>query len=277
MTVDFWGVRGTIPTPGPQTVRYGGNTPCVTVTFDDEHILVLDAGTGIRRLGQWLATTSHEIYIAITHRHWDHVEGFPFFGPIYQPQRAIHLLPVHGVTDDWSLLRLMDGVHSAVDRDVLQARFSHGEEGLLSRLAARGIRIASIPTNHPGGATAFRVETNGRSVVYMTDNELDPPGVPTTSHADFVDFCRDVDILVHDATYLATELPTRQGWGHSTIDQACALACDAGARRLVLFHHDPERTDDELDEIADETVERLAHARRGVEGIVAHEGLTLEL
>src|SRR5687768_2431990 len=174
MTVDFWGVRGTIPSPGPSTVRYGGNTPCVTITFDANHILVLDAGTGIRKLGQWLSATSHEIYIAITHRHWDHIEGFPFFGPIYEPRRAIHLLPVPSVTEEWSLLRLMDGVHSAVDRDVLQARFSHEEEGLWTKLEASGIRIAMIQNNHPGGATGFRIGYRNRSIVYMTDNELDP-------------------------------------------------------------------------------------------------------
>jgi phosphoribosyl 1,2-cyclic phosphodiesterase len=277
MTVDFWGVRGTIPSPGPQTVRYGGNTPCVTITFDANTILVLDAGTGIRRLGQMLATTTHEIYLAITHRHWDHIEGFPFFGPIYEPHRAIHLLPVPSLTDNWSVLRLMDGVHSAVDRDVLQARFSHGEEGLWSRLEAIGIRVRMLQTNHPGGGTAFRVEADGHSVVYMTDNELDPPVTPTTTHAEFVDFCRDADVLIHDATYLDQEMVTRRGWGHSSILQACTLAVDASVQRLVLFHHDPERTDDELDQIAEQSSEWLRRGHRVVEGIVAYEGLSLEL
>lgn len=276
MTVDFWGVRGSIPSPGPSTVRYGGNTPCVTIAFDERRILVLDAGTGIRRLGQWLSTTEHEIFIAITHRHWDHVEGFPFFSPIYEPHRAIHLMPVPGVTEGWSLLRLMDGVHSAVDRDVLRARFSHEESGLWRRLESEGIRVGMIATNHPGGATAFRIDSEGRSVVYMTDNELDPPS-PTTTHDELVEFCREADLLIHDATYIDAEIASRSGWGHSTIAQACSLACDSDVRRLALFHHDPERSDDELDAIAQQTDEWLHRGQRTVEGIVAYEGLSIEL
>ena len=277
MTVDFWGVRGTIPSPGPSTVRYGGNTPCVTITFDANTILVLDAGTGIRRLGQWLSTTSHEIYLAITHRHWDHIEGFPFFGPIYEPHRAIHLLPVRSVTDEWSLLRLIDGVHSAVDRDVLQARFSREEEGLWSRLEASGIRIRQIQNNHPGGATSFRIEWRGRSVVYMTDNEIDPPYEPTTSHEDLVQFCRDADVLIHDATYIDSELLPRRGWGHSTVEQSCRLAAEANVRQLVLFHHDPDRTDDDLDALGIQTRRWLERNNGAVDSIVAYEGLSIEL
>lgn len=277
MIVDFWGVRGTVPSPGASTVRYGGNTPCVSITFDGERILVLDAGTGIRRLGQWLGTTAHEIFIAITHRHWDHIEGFPFFGPIYERHRAIHLLPVPGIADDWSLLRLIDGVHSAVDRDVLQARFSRAEEGLWRRLADCGIRVGMLANNHPGGATSFRIEHRGRSVVYMTDNELDPPYAPTSSHGEIVEFCRGADLLIHDATYLESEMSTRRGWGHSTVGEACALASEAGVRRLALFHHDPDRSDAQLDAIGEHARELLRRSGPAPELIVAHEGLSLPL
>jgi phosphoribosyl 1,2-cyclic phosphodiesterase len=277
MTVDFWGVRGSIPSPGPSTVRYGGNTPCVTITFDDDRILVLDAGTGIRRLGQWLGTTTHEIFIAITHRHWDHIEGFPFFAPIYQSLRAIHLLPVPNVTDGWSLLRLMDGVHSAVERDLLQARFSREEEGLWRRLEECGIAVRMIAHNHPGGATGFRIESGGRVIVYMTDNELDPPGEPTTPHNAFIEFCRGADLLIHDATFLDEEIAARRGWGHSTMEQTCDLARESGVRRVVLFHHEPDRTDDELDAIAVRAAALLKHNGGDAEAIVAREGLSIRL
>lgn len=277
MTVEFWGVRGSIPSPGASTVRYGGNTSCVTITFDEDRILVLDAGTGIRRLGQWLGTTTHEIYLAITHRHWDHIEGFPFFGPIYEQQRSIHLLPVPTASDGWSLLRLIDGVHSAVALDVLKARFSKDEEGLLAHLDARGIGITLIQTNHPGGATAFRIDSRGRSVVYMTDNELDPPYEPTTTRRELVEFCRGADVLIHDATYLDAEMATHRGWGHSTVEQACDFAREANVRRLVLFHHESDRTDDELDAIGEMSAGLVRRGGLDIEAIVAHEGLSIAL
>jgi ribonuclease BN (tRNA processing enzyme) len=136
--------------------------------------------------------------------------------------------------------------------------------------------VRMIANNHPGGATGFRIEYGGRSVIYMTDNEIDPPNEPTTSRETLVDFCRDADLLIHDATYLDEEMTERRGWGHSTIGEACDLARDAGARRLVLFHHDPDRTDDALDAIAEQVDQRLA-AEGLMTAIVAREGLSLQL
>lgn len=173
MTVRFWGVRGSIPSPGPTTVRYGGNTSCISVHLPGDKVLVLDSGSGIKELGRSLARQSSEIYIILSHSHWDHIHGFPFFQPIYEKSRRITLFPNRaGKNVICSLLDQMDGAHFPVNADSLPSQPDCVTGDDVEFLRGRGIVASKIETNHPGGGFGFKIENAGRSAIYLTDNEL---------------------------------------------------------------------------------------------------------
>ena len=176
MIVKFWGVRGSIPSPGASTVRYGGNTSCVSVDLGLDKILVLDAGTGIRELGKSLINNNAEIFILLSHNHWDHIQGFPFFAPLYQSNHKIYLFPtLHGEELLCSLIEQMDGIHSPMKPENFALRYECIPRNPIEFLRDHGFNISRIATNHPGGGFGYRIVNEGRSVVYITDNELNPP------------------------------------------------------------------------------------------------------
>lgn len=294
MTVRFWGVRGSIPSPGVSTVRYGGNTPCVSIQQDGAGILVLDAGTGIRELGKAIAAGREEIFILLSHPHWDHIQGFPFFRPIYEPDRRIFMFPTHlGPTSICGLcqrvkaqgdrtiacplLDQMDGAHFPVFSADVPSQPRCVTEAEMDFLRSRGFHVSPIAANHPGGSFGYKVENAGRFVVYLTDNELDPPYERSTDFRGFVEFCRNADVLIHDAQYLDPDMPHKHGWGHSLVRQACDLALQANVRHLVLYHHDPDRNDDELDCIQEESRSWFAAQGSPIACTVAFEGLSLTM
>src|SRR4029450_12203825 len=203
MTLQFWGVRGSIPTPGPATVRYGGNTACVSVDLGHDTLLVLDAGTGIRALGEHVAAKDTDVFVLLSHAHWDHIQGFPFFAPIYQPHRMISLFPTYMGHTQWCpTLEQMDGMHFPVTPEDLPAQVLCPMEKGLEVFQERGCHVSWIATNHPGGGTGYRIEHAGRSVVYLTDNELEPPHEKATSFAEFAEFCRHTGVVIPDAQNL---------------------------------------------------------------------------
>ena len=278
MTVQFWGVRGSIPSPGPTTMRYGGNTSCVSVATGDDTILVLDAGTGIRSLGQALKASTAAIFVLITHTHWDHIQGFPFFCPIYQPGRAVYLFPTPSGQTPWcSALAQMDGAHFPVTPDVLPSRTQCVTQNAAAFLQHHGFGLTQIATNHPGGGSGYRIEHAGRSVVYLTDNELDPPYEKATAFEEFVHFCQGTDVLIHDAQYLESDMPHKHGWGHSLVPQVCALAVAADVQHLVLYHHDPDRTDAAIDAMQDTARTWLHDKAPHMQCTAAYEGFVIDL
>ncbi|HTR54679.1 MAG TPA: MBL fold metallo-hydrolase [Kofleriaceae bacterium] len=279
MRVRFFGVRGSCPTPGPRTVRYGGNSVCVEVRLADNTCVVLDAGTGMRELGNALAAENYQgtIHVFITHPHWDHVLGLPFFGPLYTKRSRIILHPMTVAAAERARSPLMfDGVHFPVRFEDLPAKLEVVEDLTEHRVASA--RVTKIELNHPGGAVGYRIDDDGgTSLAYLTDNELEPPRDRVTTPAELAAFARDVDLMIHDAQYLPSDMPAKLGWGHSQVNQVLELARDAGARAVALHHHDPDRDDDALDAIAATSREWASAHARSLDTIVAREGLERDL
>ncbi len=270
MTVTFYGVRGSTPAPGAAFARYGGHTTSVAVAFEGR-VLALDGGTGIRPLGHALLGTPDDVFVLLSHLHADHLIGFPFFAPLYEPGRTVHLLDYDAA--GWSPLFLLDGVHYPLQSDDLPCAARRVREHPTAFLRQHGLAVARQAVNHPGGAFGYRIEHEERSFVFIPDNELGSESyVP---RAEIVAFCRGADVLCHDAQYLDGEIEERRGWGHSSVGEAVRLAADAEVGHLVLFHHDPDRTDEALDRVQDEA--RAALAPHGTACTVAFEGLTLDL
>lgn len=286
LRLQFWGTRGSIPSPGPQTVRYGGNTPSVEVRTSDGWLIILDAGTGLRELGRSLIARANGAPIVgdifLTHAHWDHIQGIPFFGPIFQ--RGNHFTIWGSKTLETSIDRVvrdqMSPVVFPVTFEELDARIDFSEIAQETQ-RRNGYEVSAYPVRHPGGALGYRFTESrpgARALVYVSDNELGAGGkydTPDGWRAGLVAFARGARVLVHDTTYTAEEYDHYRGWGHSTYADAVTLALEAGVEQLVLFHHKPERSDDELDARVAECRE-LVQTRGGTLDVVAAaEGMTL--
>jgi ribonuclease BN (tRNA processing enzyme) len=241
----------------------------------DGQVLVIDAGTGIRELGEAILGDDREVFMLLTHLHADHIAGFPFFAPLYEKERVIHLMDYPMGAKMWSPLELMNGVFFPVEADGLASRYFRVASSPMEYLYRHGLDLTRLAANHPGGAFGYRMRAGERSFVFFPDNELHPPEVPTTPYEAFVDFCRGADVLCHDAQYLNGEMPAKRGWGHSCIEDVCDLAIAAEVDHLLLFHHDPERTDEDLDAIEADAQERLEP--HGITCACAHDGLALTL
>ncbi|RPI79526.1 MAG: MBL fold metallo-hydrolase [Desulfobacteraceae bacterium] len=245
MQVKFWGTRGSIAVPGAETTVYGGNTTCLEITPANGRRVIIDAGTGIRALGAKLAQESPatEILLLITHIHWDHVLGFPFFAPIYDSRSKIVIdgLPscIKGLRYAFDN-KMGDGFFPIKFSD-LKAKITFLKKVGQDKLEIDGMRIESMLLQHPQGALGFRIWEQGKSLVFMTDNELKTDRKRAFKKQ--VDFCREADVLIHDAQYTPAENRERRGWGHSDYQAALELAVAAHVKKLVLFHHDPSRID----------------------------------
>ena len=277
--VDFWGVRGSVPSPGPTTIRYGGNTSCVSITADNK-ILILDAGTGIRNLGSAIISKPDlEIFVIVTHSHWDHIQGFPFFTPIYQPNRPVHMFPTLHKKNVVlaSLIDQMDGAHFPITPDQVPSNFNFVTENPLEFLESNGFHLEMVPMNHPGKAFGYKITIDDKVICYFTDNEIDPPYEKSIELNELTNQCRNADILIHDAQYTEDDMPLKHGWGHSLISQVTELGKSAEVKNLVYYHHDPERTDDLLDKELEKAAKTLKENGSSVQPYFAYEGLKLTL
>jgi phosphoribosyl 1,2-cyclic phosphodiesterase len=271
--LEFWGVRGTVPTPFADRSRYGGNTICLAARLAEDEYLVLDCGTGARLLGQEIerrrAGRRTRIHIVFSHYHFDHVEGLPFFAPLFDPQVTVR---IHGVAPDgWTVRGTLE---TLVAPPYFPVRLS-AVPATVEYVELRGepfsvgdLRLSTLPLNHPDGCIACRLERGGRRVVFATDHEHGDPDMD----AALAEFAHEADHLIYDATYVPSEYESlRKGWGHSTWYAAIALARAARVRNLILFHHHPEHTDAELD-----AIEGLARQEFG-NTAVAREGMEIPL
>ncbi len=272
ITVKFWGVRGSIASPGPTTAGVGGNTSCVEVRAGDVR-LVLDAGTGIRALGEQLVREgARDIALLLSHTHWDHIQGLPFFVPAYVPGTR---LSVYGQASGQAVRDVLERQMSApvfpVRLDELSADLDTVDVADGETFMIGDVRVTAAKLNHPGGVIAYRIEHGGRSVVYATDTEhgacVDPALRALADRA---------DVLIYDSQYTPEEYrgdagPSKVGWGHSTWEEGARIARVADVGRYVLFHHDPKRTDEGVAEI-----ERQAQ-RRFPASVAAREGMLIEL
>jgi len=271
LTVRFWGVRGSIACPSPSHMVFGGNTSCLEVRAG-ERILILDAGTGIRPLGQILKREgATEADILFSHTHWDHVNGFPFFAPAFEPGCTFRVFAGHLAGEGGIREAIAGHMHEPmfpVPLDVMRARlkFTDFPAGETLDLGP-GLRARTAPLNHPNGATAYRIEHRGRSICYVTDTEH----VPGRPDERVLELIAGADLVVYDSTYTDAGFPARVGWGHSTWQEGLRLLRRAGAKRLAVFHHDPDHDDEAMSAIERE----LASESDG--NLVAREGLRLDL
>jgi phosphoribosyl 1,2-cyclic phosphodiesterase len=287
LRIQFWGTRGSIPTPGPQTVRYGGNTPCVEVRTSEGWLIILDAGTGLRELGRSLIQRANgapiEGDIFVTHAHWDHIQGIPFFGPIFQ--RGNHFTIWGSKAMETSIDRVvrdqMSPVVFPVTFEQLDALVDFRELAENDECVGTGYNVRAMQVRHPGGALGYRFterNNDGRALVYISDNELSPKArydSPAGWRRSLVEFVRGAQVLVHDTMYTIEEYDHHRGWGHSTYHDAVELALDAEVETLVLFHHKPERSDEEVDRRADECRALAAARGSSLRVVAAAEGLSL--
>jgi phosphoribosyl 1,2-cyclic phosphodiesterase len=269
--VRFWGVRGSIPCPGPETVRYGGNTSCVEIRCG-RHQLIFDGGTGLRELGNTLKQQNGKIDadLFFTHTHFDHICGLPFFAPVYIKGSRVRLWAGHLLPQKLDLEKVLCGMMIAplfpVPMGLIAKQTECHDFRCGETLTPRpGVTLRTGPLNHPNGATGYRIEFGGKSVCYITDTEHRPG----TLDQNILALVAGTDIMIYDSTYTDDEYPSHVDWGHSTWQEGVRLADAAAVKTLVLFHHDPSHDDAFMDRIAREA----AAARPGT--LVAAEGLVL--
>jgi phosphoribosyl 1,2-cyclic phosphodiesterase len=272
VSVRFWGVRGSIACPGPETVRYGGNTSCVELRWG-ERMIIFDGGTGLRQLGDALLAKGNHIDadVFFSHTHLDHVVGLPFFGPAFLKQNRLrlwagHLLPEHTLKE--VLSEMMTPPLFPVPLGIFQARMDYIDFACGDTLTPEpGLTLKTAPLNHPNNATGYRVECGGKVVAYLTDTEHRPGELDQN----VLKLADQADVMIYDSTYTDEEYEAHRNWGHSTWQEAIRLAVAAKAKTLAIFHHDPMHDDGFMDQVA------AAAAKAYPGAIVAREGMVLRL
>jgi len=266
----FWGVRGTVPTPDPEKLGYGGNTVCLAAALSEEEYLILDCGSGLRMFGNRLATLKHGVsrqyHIFLSHYHFDHIEGLPFFPPLYDSHSRItfHGFKSGGKSVGQVLEGLISPPYFPVKLAGVPSRVEYVDTDGLPRTIS-DIRVSCLPLRHPDGSLSYKLEHAGKSIVFATDHEH---GDEATDRA-LIRFAEGADYLIYDATYLQGEYESlRRGWGHSTWYAAVHVARAARVKTLVLFHHHPDHSDKDLEEVlrvAREELPSTEIAREGME------------
>lgn len=273
-TIHFWGVRGSIASPGPETVRYGGNTPCVEMRVAGKR-LIFDGGTGLRVLGQSLLSQMPvEAYMFFTHSHWDHIQGFPFFVPAFIKGNRFHIhgtVAPNGASIEQRLRDQMLHPNFPVPLQIMGAELKFYDLAVGETVQLGEVKIHNAKLNHPGESVGYRVEWNEGAAAYVTDTEH----FPDRLDENVLWLAQNADVLIYDATYTDEEyyskVSSKEGWGHSTWQQAVKVARAAKVKKLVIFHHDPLHNDDFLDHVGEQA------ALEFPDTIMAREGLSIQI
>ncbi|MFH2202321.1 MAG: MBL fold metallo-hydrolase [Elusimicrobiota bacterium] len=280
MQITFWGSRGSIASPGQNTLRYGGNSTCLEIRPREGGVIIVDAGSGIRNLGKKLAQdpSVNELYLLLTHSHWDHLSGFPFFLPAYLARYTINVYggPKARESLKQYISHQMSPPYFPIEFKHLKAKFNFGDDCLPPGDIGLVV-LGAIPLSHPNGGYGFKFTKAGKRLVFLTDNELDHAHAGGRAREDYLDFCRDADLLIHDAQYTDHEYEQTRGWGHTTYSSAVRLALESGAKSLCLFHHDPDRSDDDLDRQVEHCQGLIRQEGSSLECFAAREGASIRL
>ncbi|MBF0505224.1 MAG: MBL fold metallo-hydrolase [Nitrospirae bacterium] len=295
MKITFWGVRGSLPSPGTGTVRYGGNTTCISVETDDGQLIVLDAGTGIYKLSQaLLGRLPVSCSLFITHTHWDHIQGLPFFIPLFIPGNRIQIYgafdPISGKSIKDVLSGQMEYCYFPVRQDELRAEIHYMTLHEKQTVEIGQAKVTTILMNHPVLNFGYKIECGGKSVFFTGDNEplynIYSPGddfhqeygsLISSKDATLLDFIHGIDVLIADSAFTADEYPAKKGWGHGTFDSCIAMARKAGANKLYFTHHEPLRRDEDLDAIERRLREHYPAGEGMPSFTIAYEGLEILL
>ncbi len=273
-TIQFWGVRGSIACPGPETVRYGGNTPCIEMRVGSER-LIFDGGTGLRVLGQSLLSQMPvKAHMFFTHSHWDHIQGVPFFVPAFAPGNSFHIYGTRSPDGKTIQQRLTEQMHHPnfpVPFQLMKADFKFCDLKVGEVVEIGEVTIENAQLNHPGEALGYRVNWRGYSAAYITDTEH----FPDRLDQNVLKLVDNADVMIYDATYTDEEYHSKAsskvGWGHSTWQEAIKVAKAANVKKLVIFHHDPLHNDDFLDRVGEAAAQQFPNT------FMAREGLSLQL
>jgi phosphoribosyl 1,2-cyclic phosphodiesterase len=249
------------------------------VSLLDGTDIILDAGTGIKKLGQQLVKKSTDIHLLLSHNHWDHIQGFPFFAPIYQANRNIIITPGQTtLVENDAILKQMSGSYFPVHYEQLKANIQiipQAKEVTSWMIGAA--KVSRLAMNHPGGGSSFSIEAEGKKLTFITDNELYPTYKKNTDFLQWVSFSHNADLIIHDAQYMLEDMPAKSGWGHSIAEEAVKLAMGSRAKRMALYSHDHIRTDTQIAAIERHCQEVIAIGGADLEIFAAAEGITLKL
>ena len=262
MYIKCWGSRGSIPVSGASYEKYGGDTTCIEIRTESDDLIIVDAGTGIRRLGNQLISEDRSVFNFIfTHSHWDHLMGFPFFKPLHLAESSVYMqrCPFPGKYIETIVTKLMRPPHFPVRYSDLKASIFY-RNGCPGPFSIGSVDITPVPLSHPNGGCGYSFEENGRRFVFLTDNELGFTHEGGRPYREYVEFCEGADLLFHDGEYTPEEYACSVEWGHSSYMDALNLAIDAKVRRLGIFHLNQDRTDADMDRII-ETCNEYAAAR----------------
>jgi phosphoribosyl 1,2-cyclic phosphodiesterase len=279
MLIHCWGARGSVAVSGKEYIKYGGDTSCIEVTSNAGDLIIIDAGTGIRALGNKLVKKNRlNINLLLTHAHWDHLSGFPFFSPIYKKKSVIK---VYGPQTTQLSLKKIVSKTMASPYFPIELEDIHAEIEFIGmgnkNYEVGSVTITTIPIKHPNEGVGYKLEEDGKSFVFLTDNELTYEHPTGLEYEDYVEFIRGVDLLFHDAEYNRKEYKKTRGWGHSVYLDTLKLAMDAEVKSLGLFHHNQDRTDKQLTAIEKDCKAIIAKSGSKLKCFAAAEGMDIDI